>query len=253
VIPLVRTLWGENGRGFRWPKIVKDVKQPRHKHCLLPTFVYCYGQDNAHLVSEMKLPRCEVVLADTRPFPDGACDHQVKGRWHRPWHYKVHLLQQAASDHGQLIYADWDVFFEPTRPEFIQAMLDELPSHRFLLSIFAYWRVLYRERPRTDESTRMQRSGASGNWMYLQGREFIDEVERRMDEKNWHDEWVMSRLIDEMEGGFCSEERWLERYESPFMKQKDKRCPWPNCNDEGGVFTADTPVPFQWTPVFRQQ
>jgi len=252
MIPLVRTLWGGIGPGYRWSKIIEDVRHPTHGQCSMPTFVYCYGTNNANLVSDLRLPKCEVVLVNPHPFPNDQHDIKTKRGWIRPWTHKIHLLQRALDDHGQLIYADWDVFFKPSRPEFVQAMFDELPKHDFLLSFFTYWRAIYRERPRTPDSTRMQRSGASGNWMYLRGREFIDEVDRRMDENNWHDEWVMSRLIDEMEGGFCTEERWLERYESPYMKQKNKRRPWHNQMTRGGVVTADTPVPFEWYPVFQQ-
>ena len=249
----MRTLWGGDVRHGRWAKLLlTDIRKAR-VHSVGHQYVYCYGKTNANFITKENLGTA--VLCHDDPFPDGLIDRtrSIDGNIIRPWHYKWQLIRKALEDHGEVIYADWDVFCRRTDHAYA---FSQLAGREFTLSANVYQRP--QQMPWRASARRARCFNVSGNWLHCKGFYWADLVLGRMDpnsdEMFWHDERTMSKLIDERHpdqlDGWHGDKVWLERYESPIMVQKMSRTYWPLVSDDGQFIIRDTPVPFQWERVF---
>jgi hypothetical protein len=157
-------------------------------------------------------------------------------------------------DHGEVIYCDWDIFcLEPDVPS-VFARLEGRPLD-YTLSMNCYMRP-QRTPWRKDKET--WRYCVGGFWIHLRTPEFAERVLKAMDPDpagmGWHDELVMSKMIDDQHGGdWPGLDAWLQNYESPIMVCPHKRQPWATVSDDGQFVKRDTPIPFQWERVFRSR
>ena len=244
---IIRALWGCDQPESRWGKVITHDVMPVLKR--MPTcqqYVYCYGKNNADLLTGRGY---DVVLVDERPWPDGRAD-LVRNKTHvRPWHYKFELIRRAVKDHGEVVYCDWDV---ACLVKDVDAAFASFKGRDLSLSIYAYWRARH---PMRGDS-RAARMCVTGNWLHVKGIAFVDAVLARMRDGDewwaWHDELTMGNLIDEMNGGWPGDIEWLRKYESPIMVQRRNRSPWPVTSDDGQYVTKATPIPFRWERLFTQ-
>ncbi len=119
------------------------------------------------------------------------------------------------------------------------------------LSAYMYKRPRFPDR----KNKQAKRFSPSGNWMYMTNADFIDNILARMnqgDSWDWHDELVMGRYLDELYGGWMGEDKWLKRYESPVMCQRNNRSPWSLEGSQGKLIQRKTPIPFMWWRFFSQ-
>lgn len=246
---IVRTLWGSELPLSRWAKIARTDIPRGLAHTRPPVWVYVYGKDNADLLTRLGCKN--VVLVDDNPWPDGMydCKRGPGNDFYHPWHYKWNLIARAMADHGEVIYCDWDVFCLEADVPAIFARLERFPE--FALALNYYGRP-QRLPKRPDPHDR--RYCVGGFWLYLRTARLLTDVLARMDPDpagmKWHDELVMSEMIDEWHGGWPGERVWLERYESPIMCAPIKRYPWPVVEYGPQYVTRQTPIPFRWERVF---
>jgi hypothetical protein len=251
---IIRTLWGAETPISRWAKLARTDIPKATVHSRAEHYVYVYGRANADLLA--KFGHKNVVLIDPEPWPDGREDVQrsAGNDYYRPWHYKWQLILRAMRDHGEVIYCDWDVFcMEPDVPA-VFAKLEGRPLD-YTLSMNCYMRP----QPmtwRTGKELGTWRYCVGGFWVHLRTPAFAERVLAKINpdpkSDSWHDEHVMSRMIDDQHGGdWPGLDVWLERYESPIMVSPTKRSPWRIVSDDGRFIVRDTPVPFKWERIFR--
>jgi hypothetical protein len=170
----------------------------------------------------------------------------------------MELIYEALKDHEEIIYCDWDVRCSVKSKEAFQA----IQNKTLLLSLVSYsvkkhlWDTpnQYKE----DKIFTTGRLTVSGCFIYTVGKEWITEVLERMKEphivdgpipeQNWHDEWVMTRILNEKHGGWIGEEEWLKTYESPIMVQR--KAPWHDTLRTKTTIQRETKIPFTWTKMF---
>lgn len=252
---IIRTLWGSETPVSRWIKLAKTDIPKTTAHSRAAHHVYVYGKANADLLT--KFGHKNIVLVDPEPWPDGLEDVQrVAGAndFYRPWHYKWQLILRAMQDHSEIIYCDWDVFcMEPDLAK-VFGKLQGRPLD-FTLTMNCYMRP-QRTPWRQDHST--WRFCVGGFWAHLRTPQFAEDVLKNMNPDPagmlWHDELVMSRMIDDRHGGdWPGLEVWLQNYESPIMVSQHKRQPYATVFDDGVFVRRNTPVPFQWERIFRMR
>ena len=249
---IIRTLWGCAGPIHRWSKVWLDVRIQLRRKCHCKQYVYVYGKDNANRLKDRGRKNIEIILVDDSPFPDGKIDHKrsEKGTPIRPWHYKHELLLKAVEDHGEIFYCDWDV---TCLANSVDQALEYMEGRDLALSAVRYFkkRYMYRE----EHSPRF---GVSGNWMFARGPEWFNRVLETMKKDEiwaWHDEYVMTRLIDQdYENNWIGEDNWLRKWESPIMIQKSSWEPWLRVKEKCTDFeiVRNTPIPFTWYKLFSQ-
>jgi len=247
---IIRTLWGCDGPEYRWRKVWKDVEWQLQKPCYVQQYVYVYGKENAKRLRALNVKNIEIVLVDKSPFPDGMRDHKrtEKGTPIRPWHYKHELLLKAIEDHGEIFYCDWDV---SCYVKDIEQALSHIEGRDLVLSATRYYRKRFMYRG-GDNSLRF---GVSGNWLFTRNSKWCERVLKVMKGKEpwaWHDEYVMTRIIDEDNGGWAGEANWLLNWESPIMIQKSTYAPWEIISETEFEIKRASPVPFTWYKLFGQ-
>jgi len=249
---IIRTLWGAETAVSRWIKLAKTDIPKTRAHSREECWIYVYGKANADLLTNFGYKN--IVLVDENPWPDGREDIQrsAGNDFYRPWHYKWELILRAMQDHGEIIYCDWDIF---CMEKDVSKIFSKLENRKldYTLTLNCYMRP-QQTVWRTDRTT--WRFCVGGYWIHLRTNEFAQRVMDRLnpDPKgmDWHDEIVMSKLIDGQHGGeWPGHSIWLENYESPLMVNSYKRCPWATLSDDGYFVTRNTPVPFQWERIFR--
>jgi hypothetical protein len=236
----IRVLWGDSRPGCRRNKVWRrDVKWARQR-AEAPYTVWCYGQENADDLTKAGIS-CEMV--DREPFPDGFIDKDLANGSTLPWHNK-HQLIAAAAGGRRVIYCDWDV---QIRCRSQDEAFDAMGDRRLALTAYYYLKPRHAER----DSRRSQRISIGGNWIYCVGDSFPKAIGEIMHDAGkprttvgFHDEHAMVEYVERENGGWPSEERWLERYESPIMMQKPCKCPWGD--------RETLPIEFTWTPLFAQ-
>jgi hypothetical protein len=250
---IIRTLWGSETPVSRWIKLAKTDIPKTTVHSKAPHWVYVYGKENADLLT--RYGHKNIVLVDPDPWPDGNqdCQRNKGNDFYRPWHYKWQLILRAMQDHGEIIYCDWDVFCMEPDIARVFSLLQDRPLD-YTLALNCYMRP-QRLPKRPDSNTR--RFCVGGFWVHLRTSQFAEQVLERMSPDpagmGWHDELVMSEMIDEFHGGWPGLEVWLQQYESPIMVSSSKRYPWNVVSDDGLYVMRETPIPFQWERVFRSR
>lgn len=246
---IVRVLWGERRPVVRWDRLWNDVQSQLNQGARCQQSVYVYGKANADRLRKLCGPLFEIVLVDPSPYPLGVYDEQCTDSGHirRPWIYKHKLIQQAIKDHGQVIYCDWDV---TCRVEDVPAAFAMVEHSRFMLSAFRYLRGNHHCPERKGFARQI---AVSGSWIYMRDDWLTVKTIERLQgtgPRSWHDEWVLSDMVDEWHNGWPGEKVWLEQYESPIMVQQNIRSPWPFTSYRRGIVTRDTIIPFTWTSLF---
>ncbi len=260
---VVRVLWGADVPNTRWTKVWKvDVPRRLRREDPSRYHVYVYGESNRRELKRLGVKH--VHLVDKNPYPRFRDMFRKRGKKSpalcHPWIHKHELVRAAVRDHGEVIYCDWDVglHVEPSAAfDHLHGLLD---GRKFLLSLFCY------RRPRGLWHPVEQRPGevckhpkhlcVTGNWMYCDGPSWPLEVLPGFGEGGdtavpaWHDEFVMTKLINERHGGWPGEEVWLRTYESPVMVQRRGRVPWVRKRFSTDVVECKTCIPFRWRRMF---
>ena len=248
---IVRALWGADSPVSRWRKTTTSDIPRCVSHTRAPQVCYVYGRANADFLTRRK--QKNVVLLDDDPWPDGCEDVQrnLGNDFYRPWHLKWQIIERAVADHGEVIYCNWDVFCMESDVARIFDRLAERPLD-FTLSLNCYSRP--QRLPWRDRADRYYCAG--GYWIHTRSDWLPRQMLRRMSADPagmlWHDELVLSALIDELhDGRWPGLTTWLERYESPIMVPPLKRSPWPITVNALGYVERKTPIPFRWERIFR--
>ena len=249
---IIRTLWGAETPVSRWLKLAKHDIPRATAHSKVDHHVYVYGKENADLLT--RHGHKNIVLVNPDPWPDGVQDVQrsAGNDFYRPWQYKWQLILRAMQDHGEIIYCDWDIICLESDVSKIFQRLKNRPLD-FTLTMNCYMRpqrTLWRQN-RSD-----WRFCVGGFWVHLRTPQFAEEVLRNMNPDPagmlWHDELVMSKIIDDRHGGdWPGWVVWLQNYESPIMVSSHKRQPYITVRDDGKYVFRDTPIPFRWERIFR--
>ena len=252
---IVRTLWGCDGPKwgctdlkFRWGKVWADINLQLKHPFFCKQHVYVYGEENAERLKAKNKENLEIKLINKSPFPDGLCDYTKKKTIRRPWHYKHELLLKAIEDHGEIFYCDWDVI---CYVKDINHALSFMGERDLVLSATRYYKKRFMYRGEKNSP----RFGVSGNWMFTRNTNWPERVLETMKGKEhwaWHDEYVMTRLIDKDDGGWAGEKSWLLKWESPIMVQKETWAPWRLKSINGPEVKRNTPIPFTWHRLFSQ-
>jgi hypothetical protein len=252
---VIKALWGCAGPVHRWKKVWdKDVRKQMSRDCSCPQYIYVYGKENANLLCQIKKSNVQVILVDPNPFPDGKpdrLDDAVIGGIYRPWQNKYTLIGKAIEDHGEIVYSDFDVNCHAKSTE---EVFSHLQNRTISLSAFMYHQVRLPYRI----NRWAKRWVASGNWLHIKGPDWPKKILHEMETQDpvwaWHDEFVISRMIDRDYDVWVGEEEWLKKYESPIMVQGDSRSPWARIPDlcTSQKIVRQTTIPFQWIPLFTR-
>ncbi len=256
---IIRVFWGANRSLVRWDRLWIDVARQIRNGTACEQSVYVYGRENADRLKRLLDSHYKIELVSDDPYPFGIHDEIVPGINYlgqegvltRPWRYKHELLRCAIRDYGPVIYCDWDV---QCLVKDVPAAFATLERDGFKLSAFRYKR---REHHAPKREGYAKQIVASGSWIYTRDDWLIGQILSAMRQtdnpRHWHDEWVMSDLVDSWHGGWPGESVWLEKYESPIMVQQHQHSPWPllSHNKVKNEMTRVTPVPFTWTVLFQ--
>lgn len=250
-LAVVRVLWGDGSvpRG-RWSRVWHRNVLPRlAERERVAQHVYVYGAESAEMLVGAGVPTALVHLCDDAPYPDWR-DHRDAARHHsvlRPWRYKLELVRCALLDHGEVVYADWDV----------RCLLSSVRQAADLLEGSTHFSLFkYKRRQQVQLSATRKGLTVSGRWMHLKGTRRINEALRIMDEQGWwHDEWALTEM---MRRRWRGEANWLRHYESPMMVQREPWTPWTRRGrrTEGRgaarhvVIERNTPAAFVWHKLF---
>ena len=253
---VIRVLWGDFGTRHKYNRVYGRHIQCRAKDEDWSNFhIYIYGIENYKKLKNMGATN--IHLIDKNPWPKWK-DYNIDGRMIRPWQYKLELMLIAIKDHGEIIYCDWDVRCKVPS----QNALDIVKGHDFLLSLTGYlqkynlWDNPIKKHG--DKIFNLSRICVSGKFIYTESAEWIIDVLKKMEKpiidkgpkqfQHWHDEWVMSRMINDMHNGWPGEEFWLKNYESQLMVQRKKA--WSPLGSISFYNMCDTKIPFVWYNMF---
>jgi hypothetical protein len=247
---LIRVLWGSSNAPLsKWNRVwYNHIRRWRAKETNPDCqYIYVYGKDNADRLTRLGFPR--VVLLNNDPWPDGQADRITGKHLVRPWYYKIEMIRQAMLDHSEIVYCDWDVCYVKQDWPYV---LSRLAGRDSTFVAYGY----KRSRPGKSSKSADGRIAVSGRWYHFNRIDFVETVLARMLSKDasilyWHDEIVVREILDQLNGGWMGDSKWLQYYESPITVVPPKRSPWglSLTDDESGI-TRDTPIPFTWERVF---
>lgn len=223
-INFVRTLWGVHTSQYDEGWTTPSVRRRFVDDCIaletaneyqVPCTVFVYGTQNyENLTNNKKIPNITPILVDERPF---LFDLQTEF-----WRNKLELLRYAMEEYGfeKIVYLDWDCnLIKPYDEKIFKDNLDKKDIIQANL-------LQYRRRKCKWRDVDVCKT-SNGGFIYM-GRPDIpsrliqawDQIEYN-DVKFW-DEVAISKLTDDLMGGWKGIEAYWDRFEPEVCNLKKK-------------------------------
>lgn len=200
---IVRGLWGEPANPRSVTKIREDIRLSLDRQAGLTNVeTYVFGTDNQNFLAKLGIP--STLIAH-----EGIV-------WKPPffWRHKLEVWKQAAADHGEFLFLDFDMFLHRPIPTDFWEQMRAKNNLLACLMMYSRRRLLWRGVTDTRKlpSAAFCYFGADNSVNYV--AEMLKTWEKN---KEWTEQQCMARLIDDLDGWHGAESYYAKR-EPPFVK-----------------------------------